>query len=232
MAVKSVYMPLPAFEGESLRILGDEHRHLAVARVELNEAVEVFDGEGSVWRTNVVGHSRSETTVRVVRKDTVPPEPHEIVLALALIRPAAFELALEKVVEVGVTAIIPVLARRSNVPAGRHDRWWKIIVEAGKQSKRYRLPRIEEPRTFSKVLALQAPTRILFAERGGGHLRPAIAGSPVVYLVGPEGGWVDQELEEAKHAGFSLVSFGKGTLKAETAAIVGAALIRHELQPD
>ena len=69
----------------------------------------------------------------------------------------------------------------------------------------------------------------MFAERGGGPLKSALAGSTVLFLIGPEGGWTDTELAEARDNGFHAVSLGEGILKAETAAIVGASLIRYEL---
>src|SRR5437870_4132076 len=148
---------------------------------------------------------------------------------MSMIRIPAFELALEKAVEVGVTRIVPFTAARSNVGAGhRHDRWMRIIIEAAKQSKHYYLPKLDEPMAFNEVLSLPASSKIIFAERGSGPLKPALAGSPVLYLIGPEGGWTDEELMTARKNGFHLVSLGTALLKAETAAIVGAALIRYE----
>jgi len=149
---------------------------------------------------------------------------------MAMIRIAAFELALEKAVEVGVTRIVPFTASRSNLaPGRRHDRWLRILIEAAKQSKRYYLPALDEPMTLEQVLSIPAASKIMFAERDGGPLKSALAGSPALYLIGPEGGWSDQELAEAREQGFHTVSLGAVILKAETAAIVGGSLIRYEL---
>jgi 16S rRNA (uracil1498-N3)-methyltransferase len=154
----------------------------------------------------------------------------ELILAPALIRIASFELALEKVVEVGVTRIVPFTADRSNAaPRARHERWMRILIEAAKQSKQYYLPALEAPVSFDEVISMPAKSKIIFAERDGGPLKSALAGSPVMYLIGPEGGWTDRELLRARNAGFHAVSLGAAILKAETAAIIGAALIRYEL---
>jgi 16S rRNA (uracil1498-N3)-methyltransferase len=143
----------------------------------------------------------------------------------------AFELALEKAVEVGVTRIIPFTAARSNATAGdRMERWRRIVVEAAKQSKRFRLPVLDAPLAFGQVLHLPAASKILLAERDGGHLKAALSGSPVLFLIGPEGGWTDDELAQSDRAGFKRVSLGAGILRSETAALVGAALIRYELE--
>jgi 16S rRNA (uracil1498-N3)-methyltransferase len=231
MSLKSVYLPQPVIEEQRIRVTGDEHHHLSVARVQEGESVEVFDGNGQVWLTLVLQHNRRETLLTVMDHRTVERDPHEVILGLAMIRTSAFEFALEKSVEAGVTRIIPFVARRSNFALSKKPaRWPRIVVEAAKQSKRYYLPALDEPMRFEQILAVDARSKIVFAERGGGPLKSAVAGSPVLYLVGPEGGWDDEELDTATRAGFVRVGLGSGILRSETAAIVGAALIRYELQ--
>ena len=230
MAVKSVYLPEPIIEHQLIHITGDEHRHLSVARAEANETIEIFDGKGNVWTTEVESMGKRETVVRVTQSRTIPREPLEVILALAMIRIPSFELALEKVVEVGVTRIVPFVAERSNaVPGSRHDRWLRVLIEAAKQSKRYHLPTLDPLVNFDQVISMTAASKIVFAERGGGPLKSALAGSPALCLIGPEGGWTDRELSAAYGHGFQAVSLGASILKAETAAIVGVSLVRYEL---
>ena len=229
MAVKSVYIPDPQIDGDRLRITGDEHHHLTVGRAAEGEAIEVLDGRGGVWTTEVASINRKETVLRVLQQRSVGKSGPDITLAISLIKPAAFELALEKAVEVGVTRFIPMIAQRSNVTSSRHDRWMRIVIEAAKQSKRYYIPEIEGPAKFERVLDVSAATKIVFAEHGGGPLKSAVAGSPALCLVGPEGGWTDAELEAARLKGFHRVALGDTILRSETAAIVGAALLRYEL---
>jgi 16S rRNA (uracil1498-N3)-methyltransferase len=234
MAIKSVYLPEPVIESGCLRILGDEHQHLKVARAEEGEAVEVFDGRGGVWTGKVQSSDKRETLVEVLESRHVAQSGPELILGLSLVKPAAFELALEKAVEVGVSRIVPIIASRSNVASRRSDRWTRIILEAAKQSKRYHLPGVDEPVRFESALDYPATTKIVFAERGGGPLKSALAGrrqgdGPAFFLIGPEGGWTDAELDAAQQKGFALVGLGGGILRTETAAIVGAALIRYEL---
>src|SRR5215469_986875 len=231
MAVRSVYLPDVPVADNRIRIGGEAHRHLAVARIEPGETVEVFDGRGGIWVAAVASAGKRETIVRVTDSRKVERDPVEIILGLAMIRIPAFELALEKAVEVGVARVIPFMANRSNVaPGNRHDRWHRILVEAVKQSKHYFVPVLDRLKTFDDVISVPATSKILFAERRAGPLKPALSGSPVLYLVGPEGGWTDQELSAADAAGFKAVSLGRAILKAETAAIVGGALIRYEME--
>lgn len=231
MALKSAYIQEPAIESDRLRIEGDEHQHLKVARAEIGEELEIFDGKGGVWTGKVESASKHETVVEILQSRRVASPKPELILGLSLVKPAAFELALEKAVEVGVTRIVPVIASRSNVAPGRRsDRWSRIVIEAAKQSKRYYLPALDEPIRFETALDHAAATKIVFAERGGGPLKSALGGGPVFFLVGPEGGWTDSELDAARHKGFAPVGLGEGILRTETAAIVGAALIRYELE--
>jgi 16S rRNA (uracil1498-N3)-methyltransferase len=217
--------------GEVLRITGDEMRHLVVTRVEKGETLEAFDGTGMVWTIMVESVGRGEVLARVTEKRKVDPDAWGLILAMALVRTAAFEFALEKAAEIGVSRIIPFQAGRSNIanPGSHRERWLRIIQEATKQSKRYRIPVLDEPLRFDQILTIPARSRVMFVERDGGPLKPTVVGPPVLFLIGPEGGWSQDEVERARDKGFACVGLGSGVLKAETAAIVGGALIRYEL---
>jgi 16S rRNA (uracil1498-N3)-methyltransferase len=233
MAVKSVYIREPHIKDDLIPIRDEEHRHLSVARAAVGEGIEICDGQGNVWDASISVVQRRETIARVTGTRHLARDSHDLILGQSLIRPAAFEFALEKAVETGATRIIPIIAGRSNVRdrrIGLSDRWQRIIIEASKQSKRYHFPKLEEPVSFVKVLDVEASTKIVFAERNGAGLKPAVKGSPVLYLIGPEGGWTDDELNAAQEHGFALVGLGSTILKSETAAAVGTALIRYELE--
>jgi 16S rRNA (uracil1498-N3)-methyltransferase len=200
-----------------------------VTRTEKYESVELFDGRGRVWSGTVLELGKYQVAIRIIGERTVPP-PMELILGLALIRASAFEEALEKAVEAGVSRIIPFQASRSNVSqAPRPDRLQRIIIESAKQSKHFHLPTLDPPASFDAILQMAAASKILFSERDGGSLKQALAGAPTLYLIGPEGGWTDEELSAADSAGFHRVTLGRGILRAETAAAVGAALIHYEL---
>jgi 16S rRNA (uracil1498-N3)-methyltransferase len=228
MALKSVYLPAPVIHDDIIEIIGEEHRHLAVARAEPEEKIEVFDGNGIVWTCSVVSVGKRATMVQVESVRTVPLPGMQLILGQALIRNAAFELALEKAVEVGVTRIIPFFATRSNVASSRSDRWRRVVIEAAKQSKRFHLPLVDDSVTFDRLLTVPAASKIVLSERAGRSLKLCLREAPILYVVGPEGGWTDSELDLMNRAGFCEVSLGPGILRSETAAIVGGALILHE----
>jgi 16S rRNA (uracil1498-N3)-methyltransferase len=229
VAIKSVYWPDPEIRGGLLSVDGEEHQHLKVSRTGVGEGVEVFDGEGRVWEGQVARRSSTSTEIRIRVQRSLPP-PAEIILAQALIKNAAFEWVLEKAVEVGVTRIIPFRSERSNVLGpGREKRWKRIIVEAAKQSKHYYLPRLDAVTDIKHVLAVDGGSKIVFALESEGPLESALSDAPVVYMIGPEGGWADEELEAARSRGFVEVRLGPHIMRAETAAIVAGGLIAHQL---
>src|SRR5437899_11973271 len=126
MSLRSVYLETPAFQHDRLHLTGDEHHHLLVARTEPGEVIEVFDGKGNVWTVAIESVTKREMAGRITDSRTVPPPSVELILGMAVIRAAAFEFALEKAVEVGVTRIVPFAASRSNAVEGnRHERWMR-----------------------------------------------------------------------------------------------------------
>src|SRR5262245_27680441 len=110
MALKSVYLPEPTIQNGQITVTDEEHQHLKVGRAESGEHVEVFDGRGRVWSCVVTDVARRHSLLRVQDERIVPAPNVGLMLGMALIRAAAFELALEKAVEVGVTRIIPFFA--------------------------------------------------------------------------------------------------------------------------
>src|SRR3989442_1721440 len=99
MSLRSVYLPETSIENDRIRIDADEHRHLVVARAETGEPVEVFDGKGNVWTASVESINKRETVAVVTASRKVSADAVQVLLGLAMVRIAAFELALEKAVE-------------------------------------------------------------------------------------------------------------------------------------
>jgi len=230
LATKSIYWPDAGIGEGRVKVTGDEHRHLTVSRTAQGEPVELFDGAGRVWTGTVRETNRRDTVVDVEGGRYDDPPSRQIVLAQALVKSAAFETILEKAVEIGVTRIVPFRAAYSNETGqGRDRRWRRIIVEAAKQSKHYHLPVLDPVTDLESVVGIDAASRVLFSERGDRDLEDAVRGDPVLYLIGPEGGWRDDEIELAWGGGVQSVRLGRHIFRAETAAVVGGALIADRL---
>jgi 16S rRNA (uracil1498-N3)-methyltransferase len=161
--------------------------------------------------------------------------PLRITLCASLFKFDRFEWLVEKATELGVDAILPVVAARSDkglaeASRKRSERWRRIAYEAGQQSRRLSPPEIRAAASFAEVLLFPAPFRYFLDETGGDPLLRALpAGRPTeahaALLTGPEGGWTEAEREAAIAAGWLAASLGPQILRAETAALAGVAIL-------
>ncbi|HYR28689.1 MAG TPA: RsmE family RNA methyltransferase, partial [Thermoanaerobaculia bacterium] len=212
----------------SVTVTGDEFHHsVRVVRVRAGEEVELFDKTGRVAKGIVESLERDEAVIRVVEEIPSRESKLDLHLAMAIINLEKFELVLQKATELGVKSFIPLVTERIEMRreryAGKLDRWRKIVLEAVKQSGRSLVPPIEEPAEFEEVI--QRPgNRLLFDADAEPSPRPASLDA-VTLLIGPEGGWSEDELEAARHHGCGFARMGPRRLRAETAAIVACAIL-------
>jgi 16S rRNA (uracil1498-N3)-methyltransferase len=229
----------------SVTLSADETRHLRdVLRLKSGVEVVVFDGCGREFRGEIEKIARSSTAIRIIEEVTGSSleSPVNLTIAMALLKGEKFDLVAQKLAELGVTAVIPVITARADVrlrgesDIGRRlDRWRRIVMEATKQCGRTRLMKIAEPIAF-KSLIEQPQTageqRFMFAERAGTSLADTIgqiaqAPEAITAVIGSEGGWADEEIDQARAGGWKVVTLPGRIMRAETAAIVIAALLQH-----
>jgi 16S rRNA (uracil1498-N3)-methyltransferase len=163
----------------------------------------------------------------------------QITLLLAIVKFDAFEWAIEKATELGVTTIIPLAAARSEkaqlaAAAKRAERWRKLLAEASQQSRRVRVPVLQDAARPTDALPMQtAAIKILLSERREAPpLRQLLTGataSSAALAIGPEGGWTEEEFALAQKATFREASLGKLILRTETAVIAALASVNFAL---
>jgi 16S rRNA (uracil1498-N3)-methyltransferase len=183
------------------------------------------DGEFNARIETVRRHAASLVVEHRTRAQVADPD---LWLAFALLKRDATDLVVQKATELGVAALLPVLAERGNTHRMNADRLTAIAIEAAEQCERLTVPELHAPRPLVAVLSDWPRDRRLIAaiERGTAP-RIAPAPGPRALLVGPEGGFSPAELDALRlHPFVTPASLGPRILRAETACIAGLALLQ------
>jgi len=234
------YCPPEDIKGDTLLLTGEEAHHLTrVMRHRVGDVVAVVDGAGGEYDACVetLSPERVECRIKTRRRRTAEPVA-QVVLAQALAKGAHFDLVVEKATEVGVAGILPMTTERTVVvleEEGRRERWRKIAISAMKQSERSVLPAIEKVCEFRDVVlrAKEFDLALLAWEDERQKLRdlmrPKKEVRRVLVLVGPEGGFSQEEVSLAQSRHIATFSMGTRKLRTETAGVLATALVLHEL---
>jgi 16S rRNA (uracil1498-N3)-methyltransferase len=220
------------FTKRTVTLTADEARHLReVLRLKPGDEVSVFDGDGKEFSGRLIQARREFAELELLDEiePARPESPLKITLAVALLKGEKFDLVVQKGTELGVSSFVPLITRYADIrlrdqadAAKRVARWQRIALEATKQSGRAVVPEVSLPVSFESVLKNPC---LMFSEKGGHELTQI--DSPITAIIGSEGGWSDEELEQARSAGAQIVTLGGRILRAETAAITAAALLQH-----
>jgi 16S rRNA (uracil1498-N3)-methyltransferase len=239
MARRRFFVPIVR-DGRA-ELTGDDARHLSqVLRAEPGQVFEVSDNTAA-YLAEISSVRKTEVTFRVLERlpEAAPERP--IHLFISLFKFDRLEIVLEKATELGVSSIRFVRTDRTEkglekAAEKRMDRWRRIAVEASQQSRRVRLPDLTIATRWTDVLQSNvAPCRLMLDEdRTGAPLLDLLQGFPasIAMLIGPEGGWTDEERAGARQAGWTSASLGPLVLRAETAAIAALAVANAVLRRD
>ena len=236
------YVPQPRIENGILRIEGDEVKHIRrVLRLKAGDEIIVFDGLGKEYEGTITEERPSSVVIRIQNIFSSKNESHlEVTLAQSLLKGEKMDYLIQKATELGVKEIIPFFSSRS-VPLleksgmlKRHHRWERIAIEASKQCRRGVVPKIEPLQDYSEMLRAASPgsLRLIFWEREGVRLKEVLGKSikkrEIFFIIGPEGGFSQGEIEEAKKAGFLPVTLGRRILRAETASLCLLSILQYD----
>lgn len=210
-----------------------------VLRAEPGQLYELSDGR-DVWLARVESVARDRIEFSLVEEIAAHVPRIKTVLLLSIVKFDSFEWALEKATELGVNRVVPLAAERSEkalvaAAAKRAERWKKILLEASQQSRRVRVPELDECRrpeeAFSKA---EGQLKLMLSEKPDAPgLRSVLNGKEVRSIslaIGPEGGWTESEFAGAKQAGFGQISLGRLILRTETAVIAALANLNYALE--
>lgn len=225
-----------------LRVEGNEVRHIRrVLRLRTGDEIVVFNGSMKEYRGTIVEEGPSSVVIKIQDIVSSAKESHlEIHLAQSLLKGDKMDTLIRKATELGVKAITPFFSSRS-VPLleksqglKRHFRWEKIAVEASKQCGRGRVPQIMPLQGYSEMLQTAYPEslRLIFWEKGGARLKEVLGvwkeNMEVFFVIGPEGGLSQEEVDHATKIGFIPVTFGQRILRSETASLCLLSILQYE----
>ncbi|HTI68910.1 MAG TPA: RsmE family RNA methyltransferase [Candidatus Limnocylindria bacterium] len=227
-----------------------EARHLSqVLRLVVGDQVMALDGVGHRYQCVVAAIEKRRARLQIQQTESVPLQSGEVHLVQALLKNKALDQVLAKAVELGVSQLTLVdtqhsVAKISRAEQGRKAEGWReTLIEAAKQSGNPWLPRLQgpvslrewldgQPEAELKLVASLCPNsvhlrRITEAFTASQRRLPQTA----VIVIGPEGDFSPSELDQLEAAGFRPITLGHTVLRAETAATVAAAVLRHEMSP-
>jgi|GEM_PF-1649861 16S rRNA (uracil1498-N3)-methyltransferase len=219
---------------EEAVIAGEEYRHIRVLRPRPGHRVALTNGQGLLALCRLESFEKDHCTGVVEQKETIPLYPVRITLVFAPTKRDKWEWLVEKATENGVFSFVPLITKRNREFAGdfsrKSERFGKIMREAVKQSKRAWLPRMMPPLNLDKeidffanfdTIALMNPGGREFGDyTWAGHHNVAV-------VVGPEGGWDEEEAGALRRLGARECALGDYILKTETAALKAAFLIQY-----
>ena len=230
------YCPDPPSEGRQ-RLEADEARHLSrVCRLGVGDFVEVFDGRGLATRSEVVAVG-DDWVELMIAGPPLPerPSPFALTLATAVPKGDRFDWLVEKATELGVDRLIPIVTERSVVEPGtsKLSRLRRSIIEASKQCGRNRLMVLESPVRWEPLIGSWHESLKFLADPEGSPARRGLTISPggsAILAIGPEGGFTPRERDLALQAGWSPITLSVNTLRIETAALAGCAVLFTRIQ--
>ncbi|HEZ0758620.1 16S rRNA (uracil(1498)-N(3))-methyltransferase [Neisseria meningitidis] len=230
------YLPENLSVGQTVALPDNIVRHLNVLRVRPNENITLFDGKGKAHAAQLTVLEKRRAEAEILHEDTTDNEsPLNITLIQSISSGDRMDFTLQKSVELGVTAIQPVISERCIVrldgerAAKRLARWQEIVISACEQSGRNTVPPVLPIIGYREALDKMPSesTKLIMGINRARKLADIRQPSgAIVFMVGPEGGWTEQEEQQAFEAGFQAVTLGKRILRTETAPLAALAAMQ------
>lgn len=218
----------PPPDAPSITITGDEARHaIRVKRLGPGDTLRLLDGRGTILRATITTATR-DLVVRIDERTRAEPLRPALHICSAAPKGPRLDKMIDMLSQVGAASWTATDCARSVVEPGEHklDRLARIALESAKQAARPWIMRTGERLTFVQTVdrAASAAHAIFIADEQGPLCIPTAA-SEITLLIGPEGGFTETERELARSRGATPVCFGPHTMRIETAAVVGAAIV-------
>jgi len=229
----------------TLIISGELLNHIKNSlRCKVNDSIRVIDENRISYKTRIFRITKHSLEATIIQHEVLPPPSSPpLILAPALVKKNKMDALLEKAAEFGVSEIIPLITKRTIIHPNQErwdhqkSRWQKILLEASQQSEQSAPPNIQQP--INLISFLNRPysnTRFIFLENETVSLKkifssrpPVDPNDPITLIIGPEGGFEQNEIDLSIEKGYISVSLGRHKFRSETAVMAALTLIQYEL---
>ncbi|UCD72229.1 MAG: 16S rRNA (uracil(1498)-N(3))-methyltransferase [Syntrophobacterales bacterium] len=237
------YVEAPHRMGDEIEISGAEAKHIqTVLRLREGDEIVLFDGKGMEYWGTIESQRLHRITVKI-RKTGSPrrESPIEVILGQGILKGNKMDYVLQKTTEMGVSAIFPFVSSRTIPKLGgeggerRWNRWKRIVLESAKQCGRTVPPRVEGIHNLGSILEwpFRGFVKLILWEKEARSLKERVReidkiSGKFLFLVGPEGGFCEEEISVAEGKGFIPVGLGPRILRSETAGVAMLSILQYE----
>lgn len=231
---------------DKVQIIGSDVNHIRnVLRMRVGEEITISDGQETEYYCIIEQLEEKQITAKIERMEKSARElPVRITLFQGIPKADKLELIIQKAVELGVAEIVPVAMKRSiakiepKKAEKKIERFQAIALSAAKQAKRSLIPKVLPPMNWKEAAAYgKTMSKCLVPyedARGIEYTRKVMQGlhdiKSLGIFIGPEGGFDDDEIEQAKEAGFEIITLGSRILRTETAGMTLLSILMFELE--
>lgn len=211
---------------------GEDARHMGrVLRMAPGDEITVCDGEGTDYMCRIENIDKESVTAAVLGKEPCPAElPCKITLYQCIPKAGKMDSVIQKATELGASEIVPVLSKYCVAKGEKAERWQKIAYEAAKQCKRGIIPIVRNTVSFEEAVLEMSKKDISFMPYEAatdGKITVSGDEKTVGFIIGPEGGFSEDEVEKAENAGIKICTLGKRILRTETAGSAVLAVLAY-----
>ena len=231
-----VFVDAPLAAAGAVALSREQANHLLnVLRLRQADEILVFNGRDGEWRAQLADAGKRALNATIAEQVRAQPTPPDLHFLFAPLKHARLDYLVQKVVEMGVSCLQPVITRHTQVARVNLDRMRANVVEAAQQCGVLNLPEVEEPLALAAAVSDTSRLLVFCDERAEVQdpvqaLRAAPAGLAVSLLIGPEGGFAEDERAAlAKRANVARIALGPRILRADTAAVAALALVQAVL---
>ena len=237
MRISRLYIEQALMPEDTVSLPRDKAHYITnVLRMKAGDSIILFNDSGNTFDATILELTRKSARIKITSSSEDNREsPLKVILALAISRGQHMDYALQKAVELGVHKIVPLQTEFSNVKLqddriqNKLSHWQNIIISATEQCGRNRLAKLSKPVAFNEWLTAETPATCVIMQPGSTLSMKDVEpiNNELALLIGPEGGFSENELDLAAHKGCISVNFGPRILRAETAVVSGVSVAQQ-----